>query len=49
MPIMLISLVLNINPTIDVVKPTGVELRMHIVWQCMIAVEVRVSIVQGNA
>ena len=26
------------RPSIDVVEPTGVELLVHIVWQCMLAV-----------
>ena len=36
MPIMLISLVSNIDPY-DVVEPTGVDMRVPIVWQRMIA------------
>ena len=36
MPIMLISLVSNIDPY-DVVEPTGVDTRVPIVWQRMIA------------
>ena len=36
MPIMLLGLVLNIYPY-DVVEPTGVDTRVPIVWQRMIA------------
>ena len=36
MPIMLISLVSNIDPY-DVVEPTGVDMCVPIVWQHMIA------------
>jgi hypothetical protein len=36
MPIMLISLVSNIDPY-DVVEPTGVDTRVSIVWERMIA------------